>query len=68
MKENIKVRGYVGTWYEIAKMIGTPHGTIYLMEHEEFGDEAAHIIIDENDNLIMDEVYNDFDDYFDEFA
>lgn len=63
MKENIKIKNHVGTWYEIDKMVGSLHGTIYLMESELYGDEAANIIIDEDNNIVLHDVWNGFDDY-----
>ena len=71
--EHIKVAGHVGTWYVIDEgwyvlTPDTPQGpkTIYvhcfLLEHERYGDEAANVIVDEDGNLIMEEVWNGFDD------
>ena len=62
--ENISVEGHIGTWYVIAaeKIEGKK---LFLLEHEKYGDEAANIIIDENRNLVMADVYNGFDDYRD---
>jgi len=36
---------------------------LYLLEHETFGDDAASIIIDENKKVVLDDVYNGFDDF-----
>ena len=71
--EHIKVKGHRGTWYAIdeswARLTPDEGGkprTIYahvlLLEHEVYGDEAAGLIIDEDGALIMDDVYNGFDD------
>lgn len=62
--ENISVEGHIGTWYVIAaeEIEGRK---LFLLEHEKYGDEAANIIIDENKNLVMADVYNGFDDYRD---
>lgn len=32
------------------------------MEHDTYGDEAACIIVDERGKLVLDDVYNGFDD------
>ena len=32
------------------------------MEHDAYGDEAACVIVDERGKLVLDDVYNDFDD------
>ncbi|MCX4257716.1 MAG: SNF2-related protein [Oscillospiraceae bacterium] len=62
--ENISVEGHIGTWYVIAaeEIEGRK---LFLLEHEKYGDKAANIIIDENKNLVMADVYNGFDDYRD---
>ena len=36
--------------------------SFYLMEHDAYGDEAACIIVDERGKLVLDDVYNGFDD------
>jgi len=61
-KSNIKVVGHKGTWYEIGN---TQRGgkTLFLMEHEFYGEDAPSVIIDKDNTLIMDDVSNGFDDY-----
>ena len=60
--DNIEVEGHIGTWYVIDTMI-TPKGEkLFLLEHEEYGDETACVIVDENGNLIMEDVWNGFED------
>jgi len=60
--DNIKVRGHIGTWYVIDTK--TYFGsTLYLLEHETYGDETSGVIIDEESNLIVDDVWNGFLDY-----
>lgn len=60
-KENIKVAGYRGTWYVIdeCQMLGEK---LYLLEHEELGDETYCICINKKGQLICDNIYNGFDD------
>jgi hypothetical protein len=62
MKDGIKVAGHVGTWYVIdeAEYDGK---MLYLLEHEEYGDEAASVIIDAAGNLVLEDVWNGFSDY-----
>lgn len=71
--EHIKVEGHVGTWYVIdeGSFILTPdtpdgpqtiHVHLFLLEHEEYGDEAASVIVDEAGQLVMDDVWNGFED------
>lgn len=63
--DGIKIQGYIGTWYTIGTQV-TDHSLYLLLEHEEYGDEAEHLIIDHTGNFILDEVYNGFED-LDEF-
>lgn len=43
--DNLRIPGYRGRWYEIAhkKYKGRD---LYLLEHEEYGDEAAHLLVE----------------------
>ena len=61
---NIKIKGYKGTWYIIGKTIHNMK-EVYLLEHEQFGDETPSIIVDNELNVILDDVYNGFDDLYD---
>lgn len=60
-KEGIKVAGHTGTWYVIDEgfYLGRK---IFLLEHEQYGDDAAALIIDQDGYIIMDDVYNGFSD------
>ncbi|MBO6267374.1 MAG: hypothetical protein J6M06_03990 [Synergistaceae bacterium] len=71
--DHIKVEGHRGTWYAIdeswARLTISANGkpsTIYahvlLLEHETYGDMAANVIIDETGALLLDDVWNGFDD------
>lgn len=57
----ITVEGHIGTWYVIdtAEINGTAY---FLLEHEEHGDEAACVIVDGDGKLVLDDVWNGFDD------
>ena len=58
----LKIDGHIGTWYAIGT--ATYNGkNVYLLEHEAFGDEAACLIIDENLDVLLDDVWNGFEDY-----
>ena len=57
----LAVAGYIGTWHTIDHMEVDGH-TFWLMEHDTHGDEAACIIVDERGKLVLDDVYNGFDD------
>jgi hypothetical protein len=60
-----RVEGHRGTWYSIATQVYKLDGImkqLYLMEHETYGNEAPCVIIDADSKLIMQGVYNGFDD------
>ena len=61
-KQNVRVDEHRGTWYEVDTTIILGR-KLYLMEHETYGDEAANIIIDEDNKLVMSDVWNGFEDY-----
>ena len=57
-KEGVTVAGHTGTWYEIDRLNG-----MYLMESEQWGDETACLIINENNELLMDDIWNGWEDW-----
>lgn len=62
---NIVINGHMGTWYVIDETIYL--GTRYkLLEHEELGDMAACLIVDDKNNIVVSNVYNGFDDLYEE--
>jgi hypothetical protein len=60
-KNKIKINSYIGTWYVIDESVyrGKP---VYLLEHEEYGDQAACLIVKEDLIVLVDDVWNGFDD------
>lgn len=62
LREGIKIEGHVGTWYVIDETVRDGK-TLYLLEHETYGDEAACLIVDSNKEIVLDDVWNGFDDY-----
>lgn len=70
---NVPINGYKGTWYVIdsqfiCSALVEGYGKldseyIYLLEHEEYGDETAHLIVNELGTVVIDEVYNGFGDF-----
>lgn len=60
-KENIQVDKHIGTWYVIAER-ETKVGPLFLLEHEQFGDEAPCICINENGKVILEDIWNGFED------
>jgi len=61
-KINVRVKGHVGTWYEIDTKVYNGE-TLYLMEHEYYGDEAPCVIINGKEKLVAIDITNGFDDY-----
>lgn len=61
-REGIKVPGHRGTWYVIDEAVYDGK-VLYLLEHEQYGDEAACVIVDSEGNLILEDVWNGFEDY-----
>ena len=60
-KKNIKIEGYKGTWYTIEE--GYHLGNkVYLLESETYGDETACIIVNNQGRVILDDVWNGFED------
>ncbi len=59
--EHISVEGHMGTWYVVdtEEIDGKDYR---LLEHEEHGDMAACVIIDNDGKLVLDDVWNGFDD------
>lgn len=55
-KDNIKVKGHKGTWYAIGET--TKNGKKYfLLEHNTYGEDACHVAIDEDGNLVLEDFY-----------
>ena len=65
--DHIRIDGHIGTWYVIdegkyrAPTARRPIRCL-LLEHETYGDEAAHIIVNSAGVVLLDDVYNGFDD------
>lgn len=60
--DGIEIESHTGTWYVIDTM--NDYGkNLFLLEHEEYGDEVACIIVDENKNIVLEDVWNGFNDY-----
>lgn len=69
-RDGIKIEGHRGTWYVINEMDVYNDATkkedkrLYLLEHEVYGEDAPHLIVDKDLNIILDDVWNGFDDYW----
>lgn len=60
---NITVEGHVGTWYAIDETeVGGEK--FFLLEHEEYGDEAACVAVNEQGKLVAEDLWNGFDEDF----
>lgn len=61
--DHITVEGHIGTWYAIDETeIGGE--TFFLLEHEEYGDEAACVAVNERGKLVAEDLWNGFDEDF----
>ena len=60
-KGKLTIAGHTGTWYVIAEGVweGEP---AYLLESEQYGEDAACIIVDDKLNILLDDVWNGMDE------
>lgn len=62
---NITVEGHIGTWYAVDETeIGGEK--FFLLEHEEHGDMAACVAVNEQGKLVAEDLWNGFDEDFQE--
>lgn len=59
--QGLAVAGHIGTWHVIDETM-VEDKAFFLLEHDTYGDEAASIIVDAKGKLVLDEIYNGFDD------
>ena len=57
---NIMVEGHIGTWYAIDETEVNGE-KFFLLEHEEYGDEAACVAVNEQGKLVAEDLWNGFD-------
>lgn len=63
--DHITVEGHIGTWYAIDETeIGGEK--FFLLEHEEHGDMAACVAVNEQGKLVAEDLWNGFDEDFQE--
>ena len=61
--DQIAVEGHIGTWYAIDETeVGGEK--FFLLEHEEYGDEAACVAVNEQGKLVAEDLWNGFDEGF----
>ena len=59
----IEVEGHLGTWYAVDETeVGGEK--FFLLEHEEHGDMAACVAVNEQGKLVAEDLWNGFDDEF----
>lgn len=63
--KGIILSGHWGTWYVIDV---TSDGKYFLLEHETYGEDAAHIIVTPTGRIKLEEVWNGFIDLDDELG
>ncbi|NLV93561.1 MAG: hypothetical protein GX031_03280 [Candidatus Riflebacteria bacterium] len=63
----IKIQGYYGTWYVI-DVLETDNGDLFLLESEQYGDEVPGIIVNNWNEVMLDYVYNGFEDWYDSYS
>ena len=60
---HIPIEGHDGTWYVVEEKDTGPHGKLFLLEHETYGDDAPCLIVNAAGAVIVDNVHNGFLDY-----
>ena len=64
--EHVKLEGHIGRWHTLdSRTYPGENGeskTYHLMEHDTYGDDAAMLIVDSNGTIVLDDVWNGFDD------
>lgn len=61
--EGYRIKGHKGTWYCIGIETFAFRGyleQLNLMEHETYGEDAPHIIIDLDGKIVLEDVSNGF--------
>jgi hypothetical protein len=62
--DNIKIEGHVGRWYVIDETVNNGR-KVFLLEHETYGDDVAHIAVDIHGKIVCEEIYDDFPECLD---
>lgn len=53
----IKIKGYMGTWYTIDAFM-YKRIKFYILEHEQWGDEVACLVVDKSGNVYLDDIFD----------
>ena len=59
--KHVKVEGHSGYWHQIDKKV-VDGEVLYLLEHDTFGDEVPCIIVNRKFEVVMDDVWNGFEE------
>lgn len=62
--DGIKINGYYGSWYVI-DVLETYDGDLFLLKSELYGDKVPGIIVNDCNEVVLDYVYNGFEDWYD---
>jgi hypothetical protein len=62
--DKISVEGHIGKWYVINETVHNGK-TVFLLEHEEYGDEVSAIAVDVDCNIVCEDIYDDFPECLD---
>lgn len=60
-QNHLKVAGHSGTWYVIGDCYYAGI-RLFLLEHETYGEDVPHIIVDADLNIVMEDVNDGFND------
>ncbi|MGC6586168.1 hypothetical protein ACPV3A_14520 [Paenibacillus sp. Dod16] len=61
--QRIKINGHKGTWSAISNRPTSDGHTLFLLEHDVYGEDVPCLIVDENAELLLEDVWNGFGDY-----
>lgn len=72
-RDGIKIEGHRGTWHAVGQNTITIYesegdkksAVYYLMEHDTYGEDAPMLIVNSDNQLVLEDVYNGFDDLSD---
>ncbi|PKM62325.1 MAG: hypothetical protein CVU97_05885 [Firmicutes bacterium HGW-Firmicutes-21] len=65
--DNIEIEGHIGTWY-VCEEHEHNSKQVFELEHEDYGDEAAHLLVSADGTVIIDDVWNGIDDLIEDEA
>lgn len=55
--DNITPKNYEGSWYIYNSLYFRGH-LVHCLEHSDYGDEAQHLVMDDELNVLCDEIYS----------